>query len=188
MYRLYFKKEKMIYQNLNKCIVSENFLDGVVWIPQDKLGSIKGSMNQLVKADESMITAHFSDVEQTNDLPPTYFKMNDLLYPFQEIVNTYGVPRYKEANPALFAIVTFPFLFGIMFGDIGHGFILFLFGIYLVTQKDEIIASKSILKAALKARYILLFMGFFAFYNGWMYNDFLSLPLNLFGSCYVNVS
>lgn len=46
-------------------------------------------------------------------------------------MNTYGIPNYKEVNPAVFAIVTFPFLFGIMFGDIGHGFVLFLVGAFL---------------------------------------------------------
>lgn len=39
---------------------------------------------------------------------------------------------YKEINPAVFAIVTFPFLFGVMFGDIGHGGLLFITGILLV--------------------------------------------------------
>lgn len=114
--------------------------------------------------------------------------MNDLTYPFQEIVNTYGIPRYREVNPAIFNIVTFPFLFGVMFGDIGHGFLLFLFAAYLIFEKDEIMATKSALKPLLKARYLLLFMGFFAFYSGWMYNDFLSIPLNVFGSCYVDVN
>lgn len=33
-------------------------------------------------------------------------------------------------------------------------------------------------------RYLLTFMGFFSFYCGIIYNDFLSLKLNLFGSCY----
>lgn len=74
-----------------------------------------------------------------------------------------------------------------MYGDIGHGFFLFLFGIYLNVKRDSIANSKSPLKAALPARYLLLFMGFFAFYCGWMYNDFLSIPLGIFGTCYENV-
>lgn len=110
-----------------------------------------------------------------------------MTFPFQLIVNTYGIPRYREVNPALYTIVTFPFLFGVMFGDIGHGGLLFLFGLYLVLQHDEIKKGDNPLKLALKVRYLLLFMGFFAFYCGWLYNDFLSIPLGIFGTCYDNV-
>jgi V-type H+-transporting ATPase subunit a len=74
-----------------------------------------------------------------------------------------------------------------MYGDIGHGLLLFLLGLYLTLQNDEIRKSDNPLKAALKVRYLLLFMGFFAFYCGWMYNDFLSIPLGIFGTCYDNV-
>ena len=54
---------------------------------------------------------------------PTYFKTNAFTAAFQEFVDTYGVPRYKEANPALFAAATFPFLYGVMYGDIGEYYI-----------------------------------------------------------------
>jgi V-type H+-transporting ATPase subunit a len=139
-------------------------------------------------ANENKLTANFFDAEESNLAPPTFFKKSEFNDAFQEIVNTYGIPRYKEINPALFNIVTFPFLFGVMFGDIGHGLFLLLFAIYLVTQKDEIVRQNSPLKAALPARYLLLFMGFFAFYSGWMYNDFLSIPLGIFGTCYKDVT
>ena len=43
-------------------------------------------------------------------------------------MNTYGYPRYRELNPGIFTIVTFPYLFAIMFGDILHGLILLIIG------------------------------------------------------------
>jgi V-type H+-transporting ATPase subunit a len=187
MYRIYFRKEKQIYINLNKCIMRENVLDGEVWLPEEKYEYIQNALHLIEKDDQTRVTAQFLDLPLDKKMPPTYFKSNDLIWPFQEIVNTYGIPRYREINPALFAIVTFPFLFGVMFGDIGHGFILLLFSSYLCIYREDIIRNKSPLKAVLKARYILLLMGFFAFYAGWMYNDFLSIPLDLFGSCYENV-
>lgn len=48
------------------------------------------------------------------------------------IVDTYGTPTYLEANPAVISIATFPFFFGMMFGDMGHGSVLTIFAIYLV--------------------------------------------------------
>lgn len=113
---------------------------------------------------------------------PTNFVRNDYTSSAQEIVETYGVPRYQEANPALFTTVTFPFLFGVMFGDIAHGFILFVFGLFLVFRNHQI--ENSILKMLLPHRYLFAMMGFFSTYCGFIYNEFLSISLNLFGSCY----
>lgn len=182
MYRLYFKKEKMIFNNLNKCILRGNFIDGEIWIPEEKTKTVQECLQSL--GNHSAINAFLTDSENSDITPPTYFKSNDLTVSFQEIVDTYGVPRYREANPALFTIVTFPFLFGVMFGDIGHGFLLFLFGLFLVWKNDDLKKDNSPLKPLLKARYLLFFMGISAFYCGWMYNDFLSVPLGIFGSCY----
>lgn len=109
------------------------------------------------------------------------FKLNDFTWAFQEITNTYGVPTYKELNPSVFGIVTFPFLFGVMYGDLGHGGILFILGIFLWLFAENL--KGTALKTMLPARYIILMMGFFATFAGLCYNDFMSIPVEG-ESCY----
>ena len=89
------------------------------------------------------------------------------------------MPAYKEANPAVFTTVTFPFLFAIMFGDIMHGAML-LAGAIAVLLMGE----KTVGKAVWGARWMLLQMGFFASFTGFIYNDFSSVPIYAFTSCY----
>ena len=84
------------------------------------------------------LTGHFYEIKEHSLTPPTFFEMNEFVWPFHEIVVTYGTPNYKEVNPTVFNMVTFPFLFGVMFGDIGHGGLLLLFGIYLCLKSDVI--------------------------------------------------
>jgi V-type H+-transporting ATPase subunit a len=80
--------------------------------------------------------------------------------------------------------MTFPFLFAVMFADLFHGSMLFIFAAYLVINANKIRSSKSLLKPMLIARYLLFFMGIFAIYNGLIYNDFTSINIDFFGSCY----
>ena len=70
-----------------------------------------------------------------------------------------------------------------MFGDIGHGLILFAFGLYLIFSVPEN-TSNSAFKMLRPHRYMVTLMGFFAAYCGFIYNDYLSISLNLFGSCF----
>lgn len=116
-------------------------------------------------------------------MPPTYFKLNDVIAPLQLIVNTYGVPSYQEANPATFAIVTFPFLFAVMFGDYGHGSLILFAGVCMVMFNDTL--KKTSMKDALFMRYLFMMMGFFSCFNGLLYNEWFAIPYPWFKSCYV---
>lgn len=73
-----------------------------------------------------------------------------------------------------------------MFGDIGHGGLLLCVGIYMTLCNKKILADKNPLAIMSEARFLFLLMGWFAFFSGWMYNDFFSMPINAFGSCWEN--
>lgn len=71
-----------------------------------------------------------------------------------------------------------------MFGDIGHGLVLFGLGIYLLINDSWLRKGNGFQKMASQMRYMITLMGFFAFYCGWIYNDLIGFNYNFFGSCY----
>ncbi|KAL6532642.1 V-type proton ATPase subunit a1 [Orobanche hederae] len=118
------------------------------------------------------------------ELPPTYFRTNHFTNPYQEIVDAYGVAKYQEANPAVYTIVTFPFLFAVMFGDWGHGICLLLGALFLVARERRLGSQKlgSFMEILFGGRYVLLLMSLFSIYCGVIYNEFFSVPFHIFGS------
>ncbi len=87
-----------------------------------------------------------------------------------------------------------------MFGDIGHGSLILFFGnshlfcdfiylaLFVFKYKDKLIncGCKSF-EPIIQYRYLLLFMGFFATFSGFMYNEWFAITFNLWGSCYNRV-
>jgi V/A-type H+-transporting ATPase subunit I len=63
--------------------------------------------------------------------PPTLIAREPVAQPFRPLVETYGPAHYADLDPTLFATFSFVLMFGMMFGDVGHGLLLAAFAVVL---------------------------------------------------------
>jgi V/A-type H+-transporting ATPase subunit I len=63
--------------------------------------------------------------------PPTLLSPVAVQEPFRPLVRSYGTSPYRDVDPTLFTLVSFVLMFGMMFGDVGHGLMLVLIALVL---------------------------------------------------------
>ncbi|XP_073442196.1 V-type proton ATPase 116 kDa subunit a 2 isoform X1 [Dendrobates tinctorius] len=180
------KKMKAIYHVLNFCSfdVTNKCLIAEVWCPVSDLQNLKRALEEGSRKSGASIPS-FINCIPSNDTPPTLIRTNKFTVGFQNIVDAYGVGNYREVNPAPYTIITFPFLFAVMFGDFGHGLLMSLFALVLVLYENSPKLKRTqdeFMKMFFEGRYIILLMGLFSVYTGLIYNDCFSKSMNIFGS------
>lgn len=179
-------KEKAVYSTLNlfsydparRTLIAEG------WCPTTDIPRVKSLLQDVTNRAGLSIPSVINQISTTKT-PPTFLRTNKFTEGFQTIVNAYGTATYREVNPVIPVIVTFPFLFAVMFGDIGHA--LMMLGASLAMIKWE----KSLKKVTFElfamvfyGRYIALLMAIFSVFTGFMYNDMFSFALTLFPSAF----
>ena len=178
----FLRAMKAVYGTLNCFVLRKDVLRTTCFWPGYQAEAIQ---EQITKCNEAygssgvLLLQH----DKLPRIPPTFFRTVEFTEAFQVFVDTYGVGHYLEANPAYLTCVTFPFLFGIMYGDIGHGMFILLVGILSCAFTSKLRQSPS-LEGLNTARFMVLLMGFFSVFAGFMYNDYFSLGLDMFGTRY----
>ncbi|XP_012548934.2 V-type proton ATPase 116 kDa subunit a 1 isoform X1 [Bombyx mori] len=184
------KKAKAIYHTMNlfSLDITKKCLIGQCWIPERDLMRVQ---DILVECSETIGTNVPSFISKTtfSMSPPTFNRTNKYTHGFQVLINAYGDSMYRELNPALYTIISFPFLFALMFGDMGHALILLSFSTWMVKNEEKFIAMKSrneIWNIIFGGRYIILLMGMFSFFSGVVYNDCFGRSIVPMPSYWVN--
>lgn len=178
------KKEKMVFDALNMCEfdIKRHVFVAEGWVPKSKCGQVVHALTDAAIAC-GLDTRPIINKLSSNLTPPTHIPVTPFTSGFQALVNTYGTPRYREANPGAFCCIFFPFLFGIMFGDFGHGTLLALFGYWLISKEKEWAGKplNDMVEMCFGGRYVILLNGLFGAYVGLLYNEAFAFPMNWFG-------
>lgn len=119
--------------------------------------------------------------------PPTMIIQNKFTECFQEMNDVYGIPRYKEFNPAVCHIAFFPFIFGAMFGDVFHGLILLCASIFMIKGERGFNIPVA-LKPIFNGRYIMFLCAAWSIFFGFLYSDFAGFYIPLLPSQYEDIS
>ncbi|MDO5135874.1 MAG: V-type ATPase 116kDa subunit family protein [Eubacteriales bacterium] len=93
------------------------------------------SFIQDIKDDPRIFCLVEDDEENLKKQPPTKLKNPKLFKPFEMYTRMYGLPAYGEMDPTWFIAITYSFIFGAMFGDVGQGLLLFIGGFLLYKYK-----------------------------------------------------
>uniref|UniRef100_A0A8D1SAU5 V-type proton ATPase subunit a n=1 Tax=Sus scrofa TaxID=9823 RepID=A0A8D1SAU5_PIG len=199
-WQVQIRKMKAVYLALNQCSVSTTHkcLIAEAWCATRDLPTVQQALQD--SSSEAGVSAVVHRIP-CRDMPPTLVRTNRFTASFQGIVDAYGVGRYQEVNPEWrfrevktlargctatpYTIITFPFLFAVMFGDVGHGLLMFLFALAMVLAENRPAvktAQNEIWRTFFGGRYLLLLMGLFSVYTGFIYNECFSRATAIFPS------
>jgi V/A-type H+-transporting ATPase subunit I len=102
------------------------------WVPQDGVIDLVNDLGKIT-GGRAAIRAFNPDeipgVKGGEEKVPVSLKHGAFVRGFEGVVFSYGAPLYGTIDPTPFVAFFFAILFGIMFGDLGQGFVLFLAGI-----------------------------------------------------------
>ena len=212
VWRAFVLKERALFASLNMCqreddqqrmgsntlAAAGGCLVAEGWAPTTAIGQLHGALERARARTAAPVAGLCSelvavpldgrgdDAHHFALTPPTAFATNKVTSAFQDLINAYGMPTYGEINPGLFTLITFPFFFAIMFGDVGHGLILLLAAGYLIARERHLervpLLGGDIWNYIFGGRYIIFMMGLWSVYVGFIYNDCFSRSLSIFGT------
>jgi V/A-type H+-transporting ATPase subunit I len=87
------------------------------------------------KNDDKVFIVVEEDRDKFFGEPPTKLTNPKFFKPFEMFTRMYGLPAHNEIDPTIFVALTYTFIFGAMFGDVGQGLVLFIGGQLLYRKK-----------------------------------------------------
>jgi V/A-type H+-transporting ATPase subunit I len=136
------------------------------WVPAARIDEVIEIIESA--SDGHCVTLVEDPTKKEEHRVPTLLENISVAKPLEMLTNTYGVPSYGKIDPSLLMTISFPIIFGLMFGDVGQGLVLVALG-YLLGYHFKID------EGAQKLGRILLLCGLAATGAGFLYGEVFGL-------------
>ncbi len=97
------------------------------WVPEEDIEVLERCLKEITSS-RFMLKTNPPDALKHEQVP-VRLRHSRLIKPFEMLVSTYGFPSYEELEPTLFVALSYIVMFGMMFGDVGHGMVLAICGL-----------------------------------------------------------
>lgn len=134
LYHSYFTDIERKQLVLSKAVTYNKSFVMVGWVTEDKADRLSKRLER-IDTVECTLTNGKSELKHS---PPVKLKNNIFTRGYEYYTEMYGLPGYSEFDPTTFVAVTYTLLFGIMFGDVGHGLMVMLFGFLMKKKKNPL--------------------------------------------------
>jgi V/A-type H+-transporting ATPase subunit I len=111
---------------------SVTFLAG--WIPEPRVEALRHAVRAATGERCHVVVEDPGSIDRVRsgaDPVPILFRNPALLRPFERLTAAYGAPRWRELDPTPIVAAAFWLMFGLMFGDVGHGATLGAAGLWI---------------------------------------------------------
>jgi len=116
----------------SKFTETQNLFHFSGWTPSDMLPTLIKDLSSLTEGRIAIAASspdEVPSVKNGKEKVPVSLKHSAFVRGFEGVVFSYGAPLYGTVDPTPLVAFFFTLMFGIMFGDVGQGFVLLLLGI-----------------------------------------------------------
>ncbi|MDO8055331.1 MAG: V-type ATPase 116kDa subunit family protein, partial [Candidatus Hermodarchaeota archaeon] len=110
--------------------------------------------------------------------PPTKQRSSKQLGAFKTLTNAFGIPNIREIDPTLFLAIGFPLIFGLMFGDIGHGILLAFFALIGMIARRRNIDAGEMVNYFIQGSGLIFLIAVVSIFFGFLYGEFLGIDIS----------
>jgi V/A-type H+-transporting ATPase subunit I len=136
------------------------------WIPSDDFTELEPRIRELTH-DCCIVEATPAEEIEAGEIP-VLLRQPRWLRPFGMLITAYGLPRYRELEPTLFVAISYLLMFGMMFGDVGHGLTFAVGGLVILWRCRQ--------PQLRDVGLLLLFCGLSSMVFGACYGSYFGLP------------